>query len=96
MCAAKKPRTLRSIASILVGAVTGGAGMYMVIGLTGPRLGATVSFLQETLAITVVLTALYAPEKYSKRAFRVLPWTVRRSAKSRSPKTGKNRTGNKP
>jgi hypothetical protein len=67
--------------------------VYVVIGLTGPRLAATVSLLQETLVITVVLTALYGPEKYSQRAFRVLPWTARRSAKRRSPKTG-NHTGN--
>jgi len=38
-------------------------------------LASIIAVLGAALAAVVILTALYAPEKYSVRAFRLLPWT---------------------
>ena len=46
------------------------AGVCAVI----PRFGATMTSIGTALLAAVVLTALYAPQKLSDRAFRLLSW----------------------
>ena len=41
------------------------------------HLGYGLIIIEVALTITVILTALYAPTKFSDRAFRMLPWTNR-------------------
>ena len=89
MCAARKSAKHRATASILVGAVAGGAGTHAALWLTVPHLAATLTLLEAALPIAVILTALYAPKEYSNRAFQILAWTIRQSAKGRSLKVGK-------
>ena len=67
------------LAAGLAGAAFG-TGTQTALWLTSPYLALAFSMLEAVLAITVILTALYAPDKYSIRAFKLLPWTARRSA----------------
>ncbi|MGW3351392.1 hypothetical protein ACWDA3_49530 [Nonomuraea rubra] len=48
----------------------------------GPILAMILILLETTSVITIIATALYAPETISDRAFRMLPWT---KPLSRSP-----------
>jgi hypothetical protein len=57
-----------------------GMGTQAALWLTASYLAMAFSILEAVLAITVILTALYAPDKYSIRAFKLLPWTARLSA----------------
>jgi hypothetical protein len=63
----------------LTGAVFG-AGTQAALWVVAPHLAVAVAILESSMAIAVILTALYAPEKYSTRAFRLLPWTTRQTA----------------
>ena len=53
-----------------------GVGTQAALWLYAPYLAIAVAGLEAVLAILVVLTALYANETQSARAFRLLPWTV--------------------
>jgi hypothetical protein len=46
------------------------------------RLGAVVAAVEILLTVTVVLTALFAPDKFSDRAFRLLRRDVSKTARS--------------
>ena len=65
------PKVSRSTA---IGA--GVLGIHMAVWATIPQLGFTMIGIGAALAMTVILTALYAPQKFSDRAFRLLPWTT--------------------
>jgi hypothetical protein len=47
----------------------------VVLSVTSSYLAVVIGMVEVALAITVILTALFAPDKYSQRAFRLLPWT---------------------
>jgi hypothetical protein len=69
-------------ASMVVGLAVGGAATNVSLWLVTPCV-ATATMLLVALAIMVVLTALYAPTKYSNRAFRMLPWATGKRAQDR-------------
>ncbi|MFG1620168.1 hypothetical protein ACGFI3_46105 [Nonomuraea wenchangensis] len=52
------------------------AGVHAGLWLTVPYLAAILVLVEAALAVVVVVTALYAAEPISKRAFRMLPWTT--------------------
>ena len=66
------------LAARLAGAAFG-MGTQTALWLTAPYLAMAFSILEAVLAIAVILTALYARDKYSIRAFKLLPWTAHRS-----------------
>jgi hypothetical protein len=49
-------------------------GTCTAASLSCPHLAMIVGVSLTALAVAVVLTALYAPKKFSERAFRLLPW----------------------
>lgn len=49
-------------------------GTWTAISLSCPILVVIISSALTASALAVVLTALYAPQKLSDRAFRLLPW----------------------
>ncbi|MDF5751755.1 hypothetical protein [Spongiactinospora sp. TRM90649] len=76
------------------GALLTVAGVHTALWAGAPGLAAALTLLEAALAATVVLTALYAPERLSDRAFRMLPWTARAPARRRaSPGTGSREGG---
>jgi hypothetical protein len=80
MCIASGPTKRRPPAtSALWSAALCVAGIGGMLGLTPQRLGEGLVIIEVALTITVILTALYAPRKFSDRAFRMLPWTTRES-----------------
>jgi hypothetical protein len=44
--------------------------------MNAPRMAAGITITCAALAAATILTALYAPEKYSARAFHLLRWTA--------------------
>jgi len=53
-----------------------GAGTHTALWLIVPHLAAAITILEIAIATMVILTALYAPNNYSSRAFRLLPWAI--------------------
>jgi hypothetical protein len=71
------PRTpLSGPAAARVGTVCTLAAIHTGIWLTAPAVAIVCVLLEAALTVTIVLTALYAPERISDRAFRMLPWTT--------------------
>lgn len=58
-----------------IGMLCGAAGAHAGMWLAAPVLATICMMLEVALTATVVLTALFAPEPISDRAFRMLPWT---------------------
>ena len=58
------------------GAALTATGIHTGLALTMPWAALALTALEAALSTTVILTALYAPESLSHRAFRLLPWTV--------------------
>lgn len=56
----------------LAGAITTGITTHPAVWLTADLLAEAITLIGLILVTTVVLTALYAPEKYSRRAFQIL------------------------
>jgi uncharacterized membrane protein (DUF485 family) len=54
-----------------------GVGAQATPWLATSYLGVAVTTVEIVLAITVILTALFGSERYSSRAFRLLPWVAR-------------------
>jgi hypothetical protein len=75
MTTAKGPRTPRA-----VGLAGVGTGTQAALWLATPHLAVAITLIEATLVITVILTALYAADKYSARAFRLLPWPTNETA----------------
>jgi hypothetical protein len=73
---------------IRVSSATGVFGVHAITWLAAPRLGQVIIIVEIMLTITVMLTALYAPQEFSSRAFRLLPWPT--SAPADLPKTREN------
>ncbi len=81
-----KPRATSTTVVVATGAVGTHAGLW----LTNPRLAGNITALEAALAMIVFLTALFAPQKYSDRAFRMLVFTARQPAdENRSSRTKK-------
>jgi hypothetical protein len=67
--------------SIRLHRAAGIVSAHAALWLAVPHLVVTVTVVLEcALATAVILTALYARERYSKRAFRMLPWTTPKSS----------------
>ena len=80
MCIAIGPNRRRPpTTSALWSAALGVAGIRGTLWLTPLHLGEDLVIIEVALAIMVILTALYAPRRFSDRAFRMLPWTTRES-----------------
>lgn len=58
------------------GLIVGVLGTHAATWLTAPSLGEIIVLVELALTVAVVLTATYGPDKYSSRAFRLLPWTA--------------------
>ena len=54
-------------------------GTHAALWLTIPSLAGIITILEAALAVLIFLTALFAPQKYSDRAFRMLVFTARQS-----------------
>ncbi|MER6946511.1 hypothetical protein ABT294_21005 [Nonomuraea sp. NPDC000554] len=52
------------------------AGVHTGLWLSAPTLAVILTLLEALLTVVVIVTALYAPEPISDRAFRMLPWTM--------------------
>ncbi|MBA2897752.1 hypothetical protein [Nonomuraea soli] len=52
------------------------AGVHASLWLSAPVIAAILTIAEAVLAVMVIVTALYAPERVSDRAFRMLPWTT--------------------
>ncbi|GAA2148698.1 hypothetical protein [Actinomadura napierensis] len=50
--------------------------LHTGLWLTAPALAVVLIVLEAALTITIIATALYAPDPISARAFRMLPWTT--------------------
>lgn len=62
------------------------AGAHAALWLAAPGPAIALTLLEAALTTTVVLTALYAPDPISDRAFRMLPWTTPAQARRRTSK----------
>jgi hypothetical protein len=51
-------------------------GTHAATWLTAPNLGEIIVLVEIALTAAVIITAIYGPDKYSSRAFRLLPWTA--------------------
>lgn len=71
------PEEKTSLVSHVAGlaGVACGASTQVALSITSSDLIAVIAIVEVALAITVILTALYASDKYSLRAFRLLLWT---------------------
>jgi hypothetical protein len=58
------------------GLSVGVLGTHAATWLTAPNLGEIIVLVEIALTAAVILTATYGPDKYSSRAFRLLPWTA--------------------
>lgn len=63
-----------------------GPGAHLALYVVLPRLAMAIIVLEAVLAVTVILTALYAPDKYSNRAFTLLRWARRDGENYRAPR----------
>jgi hypothetical protein len=52
------------------------AGVHAGLWLAAPTVAGLLLVTEAVLVVVVVVTALYAPERISDRAFRMLPWTT--------------------
>lgn len=81
MSAAKRQRAPRATG---LTCTAFGVGTQAALWLYAPYLAIAVAVLETMLVILVVLTALYANETQSTRAFKLLPWTVSEHAQKDS------------
>jgi hypothetical protein len=51
-------------------------GTHAATWLAAPNLGEIIVLVEIALTVAVILTAAYGPDKYSSRAFRLLPWAT--------------------
>jgi hypothetical protein len=70
-----RPETIWIAAPARKAALIGGGGSHIALWLCSLKLAEIVTLTEVALIILVILTAMYAPEMYSKRAFRLLPRT---------------------
>ena len=85
---------MRQHTSTRLAAAAGLTGAHAALWLTAPRLSAAITLIEIALTVTVILTALYAPEEQSARAFRMLPWMTHHPTNLESypsPDTGRSK-----
>jgi hypothetical protein len=75
MSAAPRPPARAAIVA-RIGVATSAAGIHAELWLTATPAAVTLTLLEAALIATVILTALFAPSRFSTRAFRMLPFTT--------------------
>jgi hypothetical protein len=89
MGAAKGSGVPRATSTTFAGVAAGAIGTHAALWLTIPSLAGIITILEAALAMLVFLTALFAPQKYSDRAFRMLVFTAHQSVDENVPPNSK-------
>lgn len=81
MPAAPSNTRRRSSVTAKGGAVLTVAAVHTGVWLSAPTLAVVLTLLEASLTVMIIVTALYAPDSISDRAFRMLPWTTSKTEK---------------
>lgn len=73
-----RPRNKTSVALRPLGLSAGAVGAPAVSALLDPLLGQILAGTEIALLLVIVMTALFAPQRLSERAFRLLRWCADR------------------